>query len=175
MQKYQNGEVLSQEELEWTVEMNHHLKIVDGKKQVTWNNKTYGEGEAGYEAALAAWRLQDTEGVELDRNLTQEEIDSGTVTTTATIGNKTDIKVTSDGTTMSWHSDVTGEDYTSQDALLKGEYAKYIEDHPVAEGEQQVKYESWLFAEYGIRVKVQTSFTGEDGKPVDLTTDTETR
>ena len=176
--KFKNGDQMESYEVEWVLRMDGRIKIVNGENTVYWNNKPYGKGDPGYQAAIAAWRLKDA-GVDVD-NIKPEEIEGGTITTTTTIGNKTNIKVESDGTTITYYSE-GGREYHSPTELLQGEYKKYLEVNEFKrnimglEDTQDLSYEQWAFVEYGIRVKTTTKITDANGKPIDLTTDKSTR
>lgn len=177
MANYSNGETLEDYELIWALEMNGKVVIKDGKTTVTWNGKSYGEGDPGYKAALAAWRLSDA-GVDLGDDFKPEDVEGGMIETTTTIGSKDNIKVKSDGMTITYESSYTGQTYTSQDALLKGEYAYWQERNAEGKSDSQQNYQSyeeWLFANYNIRVSTKTTFTNESGGAVDIANDPSTR
>jgi len=121
MAAYDKGEKLDERDLSYVMEVNHHIKFVNGQTVVTWNGKEYVDGSDGFAQAIAANRLLDA-GIELEENWKPEDhTGETTVTTTTIIGSKEDIKVESDGYSITFYSpDGTG--YASKDALLHGEY-----------------------------------------------------
>lgn len=178
MSKYQSGQELSEQELTWTATVNKHLKVVNGVSTVTWNNKEYTGDDTA--AALAAWRLKDA-GVDIDRNLTQEEIDTKVIETTTTIGNNENIRVVSNGITIEWYGSDGSGPYTSKDALLKGQYETYVTEQSKVQETSDgadteiLPYEQWVWANYHYHIKtISTTFTADD-KAIDLNTNREAR
>ena len=176
--QWKEGEYLDSYEIEWALQMNSRIKIVDGTKQITWNGQTFNEKDsAQYQAAINAWRAKDA-GIDI----TQEAFDNavikgGTIETTTTIGNNHNIKVVIGEGKVQYYSEVTGESYPNEQALLKDEYKNWQERNSLDKSDASQNYtsfEEWLYGTYNIRVKTLTKVTRDD-KNVDITNDPTTR
>lgn len=169
---YQQGEG-SEIEVKSVLVAKGLIEVDSETGDVTVDGKTYPADSAGAKQAIAEASLKNAKveniKTEIERDPMGGEVTSITTSGTIQVGNKVVVAFADESGNVRYHSDKLNQDYGSVDELQQAEYGNYVEQVVMANGPQAqvMSFEDWLYMNYHINLKTESTLTDEKGNAVD--------